>query len=420
MMSRESFFLQIHTLTPYAATLLNRDDVGAAKRLPYGGTSRLRVSSQCLKRHWRDVASRWSLRTLADPTTGEEVAWTLRSRKIISREIGLPLVNEGFAPDTVVAVLTELKAKVLGESKKAKADKTTKADKKAKTDKVEHADVTELLEQELDTNQVIVLGRPEIEFMKTTARTLLQQAPNDFKAAVEAYFKRKEVIDNLRALRLAAGLDAALFGRMVTSDILARGDSAVHVAHALTVHAEEAELDYFTAIDDLKRDAGELGTGLIQTSELTSGLYYGYVVVDIPLLVSNLEGVAVETWREADLGLSSRVVEHLIHLIATTSAGAKLGSTAPYSYADFVLAEFGVGQPRSLMTAFHKALQAKEAREGAIGALARYLAGFEEMYGVDTTRQLASQLDTSALPIPRAEGGLAGLAAWAGAQVRGK
>ena len=39
-------FLQIHTLTSYAAALLNRDDAGLAKRLPYGGVSRTRISSQ--------------------------------------------------------------------------------------------------------------------------------------------------------------------------------------------------------------------------------------------------------------------------------------------------------------------------------------------------------------------------------------
>ena len=32
------------------------------------------------------------------------------------------------------------------------------------------------------------------------------------------------------------GLDAALFGRMTTGDMLARCDAAIHVAHAFTVH----------------------------------------------------------------------------------------------------------------------------------------------------------------------------------------
>ena len=36
-------FLQIHFLTSYHATLLNRDDVGLAKRISFGGQQRLRV-----------------------------------------------------------------------------------------------------------------------------------------------------------------------------------------------------------------------------------------------------------------------------------------------------------------------------------------------------------------------------------------
>jgi CRISPR system Cascade subunit CasC len=49
----KSRFLQIHTLHSYTAALLNRDDTGQAKRLIYGGKNRTRISSQCLKRHWR-------------------------------------------------------------------------------------------------------------------------------------------------------------------------------------------------------------------------------------------------------------------------------------------------------------------------------------------------------------------------------
>ena len=42
-------FLQIHTLHSYPAALLNRDDSGRAKRMPFGGAVRTRISSQCLK-----------------------------------------------------------------------------------------------------------------------------------------------------------------------------------------------------------------------------------------------------------------------------------------------------------------------------------------------------------------------------------
>ena len=84
---------------------------------------------------------------------------------------------------------------------------------------------------------------------------------------------------------MPGGIVAALFGRMVTSDPAANVEAPIHVAHAFTVHAEETEGDYFTALDDL--DAGN-GTATIQDTELTSGIFYGYSVVDIEQLVSNV------------------------------------------------------------------------------------------------------------------------------------
>ena len=416
MTLRDTLFLQIHTLTPFAASLLNRDDVGRAKRMAYGGVSRVRVSSQCQKRHWREVASAWSLAMVDDPGTGAPAPLTVRSREILPRLVARPLVEEdGFPVEGVVAVLDALKAELLGESKKAKAEKAARKPSAGGT--AAEAESLESRLQVLNTNQVIVLGRPEIDFIRRTAADLLRQKPNDVDAAVKAYLKRKEVVGNLRALRLAAGLDAALFGRMVTSDILARGDGAVHVAHALTVHGEEAEPDYFVAIDDLTREAGELGTGLIQTAELTSGLFYGYVVVDVPLLVSNLEGVAPEDWRRADRRLASEVVQRLVHVIATTSPGAKRGSTAPYGYADLVLMEAGTRQPRSLMTAFHQAVPKADARTGAVRALAGHLGQFDGMYGKEEERRVASLLDTGSLPAEAGPDGLAGVARWAASLV---
>ena len=74
-------FLQIHFLTPYTAALLNRDDAGLAKRLPYGGALRTRVSSQCLKRHWRLAEDPHALSEI----DGAEDAF--RSREIVERRV---------------------------------------------------------------------------------------------------------------------------------------------------------------------------------------------------------------------------------------------------------------------------------------------------------------------------------------------
>ena len=154
----------------------------------------------------------------------------------------------------------------------------------------------------------------------------------------------KDEKKNIEALKHVSGLESALFGRMVTSDVLASRDAAVYVAHAFTVHQAQVENDYFTVVDDLLQDAGELGSAGIFDTELASGLYYGYVVVDVPQLVENLEGIAAKecfaSGTEAERrALAGRVVQHLIHLIATVSPGAKRGSTAPFDWAKFMLVE---------------------------------------------------------------------------------
>ena len=46
-------FLQLHLLTAYGPSNLNRDDTGRPKSVVFGGVPRLRVSSQSLKRAWR-------------------------------------------------------------------------------------------------------------------------------------------------------------------------------------------------------------------------------------------------------------------------------------------------------------------------------------------------------------------------------
>ena len=49
-------FLQLHLLTAYGPSNLNRDDTGRPKSVVFGGVPRLRISSQSLKRAWRTSA----------------------------------------------------------------------------------------------------------------------------------------------------------------------------------------------------------------------------------------------------------------------------------------------------------------------------------------------------------------------------
>ncbi len=398
IMSRPKF-LQIHTLTSYPGTLLNRDDAGFAKRLPFGGATRTRVSSQCLKYHWRNFDGENALHDV------EEFEPTFRSRETFQRKLARPLIGEGYPEPLVRAGTGALKKYLLGESK------TTKADIKKLIDPTKGDEKYDPWEK-LESSQITVFGAPEMRFLRNLLKSKIDEMKDKFQAfweteavtdkdivsdAVDAIMDfSKDELKNLKGLKSASGLDAAMFGRMVTSDILARGDAAIHVAHAFTTHEEESESDYFSAVDELRRDepeeSGELGAGHINSTELSSGLFYNYVVVDVPLLISNLEGIERSEWEDADKSLAAEVVKRLINIVATVSPGAKLGSTAPYSYAQCLLVEAGNSQPRTLANAFQYpvAKNSNGVLANSYHALGSYVKDMDQMYGNSTERKLAA------------------------------
>lgn len=361
------------------------------------------------------------------PDGAGTVPMSVRSRLTFERQIRQPLEDSGVAPALAHAVTEALMIELLGESAKAKKAKSSDGEEKRTARSKKGADAEgshgiASASAELQTNQVTVLGRPEVEFLLAEAKELARVAtdPDKVKSAVKDRFT-KEWKENLRRLRVGAGLDAALFGRMVTSDILARTDAAIHVAHAMTVHAEAAETDYFAATDDLLGSGpeAELGSGHIGNAELTTGLFYGYAVVDVPLLISNLEGCARSDWESANATLARHVVKNLVHMLATVSPGAKIGSTAPYSFAHLVAIEAGNAQPRTLANAFLKPVSMRpDAMANAFAALAGHWNELDETYGRKEQRALAALGDATALSSSGAERmPLPMLAAWASAQV---
>jgi CRISPR system Cascade subunit CasC len=372
-------FLQIHTLASYPATLLNRDDSGLAKRLPFGDASRTRISSQCLKRHWRTADDEWALKAIGSPMA-------VRSREIPERRLKKSLDDARVGSEETRAAAIKAMARLLYTP--------GKKDAPAVSDR-----------------QALLLGNAEIDYLAKGVVDIVRQhkEPAEVDKAIDTWFKRGER-NNLAAMlvdrrgAIEAGLEAALFGRMVTSDPEANTDAAVHVAHAFTVHGEASESDYFTVVDDLKAEASESGAGGLFDTELTAGLFYGYVVVDIPGLVKNLA---------EDVALAGKVVEHLVHLVATVSPGAKKGSTAPYAFADLMLIEAGLRQPRTLANAFRKPCRARV--DDASETLADYLQKVDRAYGGSEERR---HLAVEPATLPRSELlSIDKLAAWARDQV---
>jgi len=369
-------FIQIHTLQSYSAALLNRDDSGLAKRLPMGDAIRTRISSQCLKRHWRTADDHHSLATLGVPMA-------VRSR------ITLTMIRDELIRQNVPEALAQTAAEALRD-----AGLLDKGGKKLKG------------KDALETGQAVLLGKAEIDYLVQRCATLARECQEEaaLTSAVAGFLKEEKA--NIEALKHGSGLESALFGRMVTSDILASRDAAVYVAHAFTVHEAQVENDYFTVVDDLLRETGERGSAGLFDTELASGLYYGYVVVDVPQLVANLEGIGMAECFSAHperRELAGRVVNNLLHLIATVSPGAKRGSTAPFGHASLMLVETGDWQPRSLAGAFETALKLKGAniREHAIRQLAPEIDKHDAAYGAPLDRRYLALDDET--PMPKAQ-----------------
>jgi len=390
-------FIQIHFLASWPGALLNRDDAGLAKRLPFGEAVRTRVSSQCLKRHWRTGGDALMPHPLALHTLGAENGST-RSKESIERLVINP-IRDGHPKDILDAIEKVFIEKVYG----AKAG-----------DKV--------------SRQALLLGYPEIAYLKENAIRIATESA-DAKTAADkaaAWFKDGDGKANLKQLSeqngFSAGLEAALFGRMITSDPRANTDAAIHVAHAFTVHEEQPELDYFTVVDDLKTKAAgdDAGSAGIFDTELTSGLYYGYVVVDVPLLVSNLTGCARGDWAgDHDRALAGQAIENLVHLIADMSPGAKKGSTAPYSRAELLLVEAGDRQPRTLANAFRRPISLvgnNEIGARTSSAVAAELTDIDRMYGKNEVRKHAARTNLTIDDIEDVN--VPTLATWAGDLVR--
>ena len=125
------------------------------------------------------------------------------------------------------------------------------------------------------------------------------------------------------------------------------------------------------------------------------------MVVDLPTLLSNLGG---------DVELAGQVLHNLVYLIAEVSPGAKLGSTAPYGRASFMLLEAGDRQPRSLAEAYRT--RCTPHVEPAVQALCAHLAALDEAYATGEERRVMSLVNTEVQGAERDS--LAGLADWAG------
>jgi CRISPR system Cascade subunit CasC len=352
-------YVVVHRIFSLSVSLPVRGADGLAKRAPYGGVERQRLSSQSVKSHLR--AGTGTPDSMADLASALGTEMSVRSALIGPRIIAPALEKQGLSAEEASNWAQAVMA--LFQSGKKSTSTASTAAKKAKKGKAgAEADEAsdEAAEESVAVNeagrQVLTLGNQEIEALAAVAAALQKEkiAPSEMRDLVEKATKRKvhpqkvrDALSALDSLRHHAGLDGALFGRMATGIALSRVDSAVHVGHALTTHAIQSSVDFFSAQDQLlDRDAGETGGAHIGSRELTSGVFYLPVVIDIEQVRKNCAG-----WTSEEV---AKVVGWLIKSIATITPAAMLGSTAPYTDPGEVIVEITNGQPVNAMAAFER------------------------------------------------------------------
>lgn len=285
-------FLQLHLLTSYPPSNLNRDDLGRPKTAVMGGCQRLRVSSQSLKRAWRTSEL---FKQALDGHVGTRT-------KEIGRKVLEKLTDSGMAEK---------------DARKAANQVASRFGKVAK--------------DAVETDQLVHFSPEEYDAVMNLAETL----------AAERRQPTEEELDLLREKHRAA--DIALFGRMLAASPRYNIEAAAQVAHALTVHESAVEDDFFSAVDDLNERQDDLGAGHLGEIEFGAGLFYQYVCIDRDLLVANLDG---------DEDLAKRTLRAFAEAAATVAPVGKQATFASRAYASFALAEMGKRQPRSLSVAF--------------------------------------------------------------------
>ena len=211
-------FIQLHLLTAYPAANLNRDDTGAPKTVVLGGATRLRVSSQSLKRAWRTSA-------LFEQALAGHIG--IRSGRI-AREAATILIEKGIEEKKAI----EWAAKIADYLGKAKNDKKPK-------DPLTNA----------ETEQLVHISPAEFDAVKALAHQL----------AEEKRAPKEEDLSLLRKDRMA--VDIAMFGRMLANKPEFNVEAACQVAHAFGVSETIVEDDFFTAVDDLRQASEDAGAG---------------------------------------------------------------------------------------------------------------------------------------------------------------
>jgi CRISPR system Cascade subunit CasC len=368
-------FVQIHMLQSVPPGNLNRDDSGQPKKCLFGGVTRGRISSQCLKRNMR-------LSPLFQEAFAEQLA---KRTKYLPRLVADAVVEAGVIPEKEI---DGIKAGIAAQFKKeAKAE-------------AEGDDAGETASSATDTTPQLVFFRPAFA---TKIAELLGEMRKSHPKAYKKFIGEKEKLskpdekaadDAIQAFRDAAlnareslSVDVGLFGRMTTSDIVVDVEAACQVAHAISTHETLIESDYFTAMDDMQQSfvtsqtqgggAAFLGSGDTETF-FNSAVYYKYVNIDTDALMKTV----------GDADKVRHAVGVMVQAAALATPTGKQNSFAAHSVPELVLVEVSKRkQPISYANAFLEPVQGDDLMLESVRAMGQYCGSIAAAYAPPDTQR---------------------------------
>jgi CRISPR system Cascade subunit CasC len=345
--------IELHILQSFPVSCLNRDDVGAPKTATFGGVTRARVSSQCLKRAIRLHAKELS----PDLFAGER-------SKLIVQPIAEAAQRHGAPP-----------AKAEEASKKLCDELATFDESAFKKKGI------------LKVKTLMFLSPLEREQIGKELAAILNES-TDAKALDK---KIKSAAAKILEAKLKDAADIALFGRMVATDHSLTVEGAAMFSHALSTHRADNDIDFYTAVDDRQgedptiEEEDRAGSGMMGTLEFTSALYYRYVGLNLGLLGddSHLGALSAEDRRN--------VVDAFLRAAIVAVPGARKNSMNAHTLPGYVLGLVkDKSQPLQMVNAFETPVRPKNGlMDASIAALKEHHEQLKKTWGINPALEVA-------------------------------
>lgn len=316
--------LELHMIQNFPPSCLNRDDTNSPKDCEFGGVRRARISSQCIKRAIRKCFGDEKLLPVGN--------LAVRTKRLVDEVLGK--LTAAGKPEAVARAAIE--AAIGGMGLGVGEDGQTQYLLFLSRSGIDALAAVCLKHWDKLADLVKPSAAAEDAKSKKAAKDAKKLAkdtvPDEIKSALKA------VLDGQTAA------DLALFGRMLADLPGQNIDAACQVAHAISTNKIAMELDFFTAVDDLKEDSDEAGAGMMGVVGYNSACFYRYAMLDFDQLAGNLGG---------DKELARRTVEAFLKAAALAVPTGKQNTFAAHSRPDLILAVLrDKGAPLSLANAF--------------------------------------------------------------------